>query len=815
MIDTQLYSKKENNLVGGEAIAAGGFGCVFRPALKCKGATSRTSGVSKLLIERYAKSEYDEIRKILPIIESIPNNEDYFIAKGITMCEPDILTPSDLKNFDRKCGNLTKNGITSKNINTRRNVLGMLNTIDGGVDVRKYLVGEIDINTFNVLNENLIRLLKFGILPMNSHKLYHFDVKGNNILLGSDNKCRLIDWGLAEIQEGNRLPTGVTNKPVHFNLPFGVVMFSDEIRHIIEYARRDFISGAGAAYIPLRGIATFENIFKVKYNNQISNFLKNNGHYRYLKDTIYPIFIKVGGWRDSVGTPPPNFEDLFIDHIGKIADTYTNRGRTSLDTLSYFNDIFKHNADIWGFLMTYYDLYDSKIKELTPSNPVTGDFYKLLNVILYHGIFSLDYATERYDVNQLIEGLKGLSKILGHDIGRLTPKSPSPVPILPPTPPPAKIPTPPPALVAPIIPVAAASLCNPAKEALCSSKGKVCNPTTGRCVIAKAKAKAKAKTPTPVVVPVVVAAATPSLCEPAKIALCKSKGKVCNPKTGRCVIQKTKKVATKASSHTGLTRKMASLRHRSSSGISLGTRKRCPRGYRLDLKTKKCKKHTGGAPTFDMSRLQHLFINKDNYSELKIILDEELRKLTLNQDDDSDTLKAAINDYKQELSASLEREDDIGPNLLLLKYNTEIIGYVLGYVNIKTIFISDGNSEDEDEDDGEQIYQCYVANVYVSIPYRNKGICVEMMREYIRIIMDYYKTRGIDIQQFELLNAGGSSSCKCYNKAFNVKWEGIGIDGRKTVFGPDPRYLEFKLLKNMDCNNKRKNEGKMVFDVIK
>ena len=59
-----MTNQMENNLIGGEAIAAGGFGCVFRPALKCEGASNRTSGVSKLLTKQYAKSEYDEIAKI-------------------------------------------------------------------------------------------------------------------------------------------------------------------------------------------------------------------------------------------------------------------------------------------------------------------------------------------------------------------------------------------------------------------------------------------------------------------------------------------------------------------------------------------------------------------------------------------------------------------------------------------------------------------------------------------------------------------------------------------------------------------------------
>ena len=36
---TRKRTRTKRTRVGGEAIAAGGFGCVFKPALKCKGKT--------------------------------------------------------------------------------------------------------------------------------------------------------------------------------------------------------------------------------------------------------------------------------------------------------------------------------------------------------------------------------------------------------------------------------------------------------------------------------------------------------------------------------------------------------------------------------------------------------------------------------------------------------------------------------------------------------------------------------------------------------------------------------------------------------
>ena len=68
----------------GKAIGAGGFGCVFRPALKCKNKTQRKSNmVSKLLTQRHAKKEFAIIRKIKSRLQTIPYYEEYFLVDNI------------------------------------------------------------------------------------------------------------------------------------------------------------------------------------------------------------------------------------------------------------------------------------------------------------------------------------------------------------------------------------------------------------------------------------------------------------------------------------------------------------------------------------------------------------------------------------------------------------------------------------------------------------------------------------------------------------------------------------------------------------
>ena len=56
--------KRGRSRLGGEALASGGFGCIFKPALKCKGKVERIEGVSKMSVEQHGKQEMSEIDKI-------------------------------------------------------------------------------------------------------------------------------------------------------------------------------------------------------------------------------------------------------------------------------------------------------------------------------------------------------------------------------------------------------------------------------------------------------------------------------------------------------------------------------------------------------------------------------------------------------------------------------------------------------------------------------------------------------------------------------------------------------------------------------
>ena len=97
-----IMSKNKRSKNGGEAIASGGFGCIFKPAIKCKNKNYRFDGISKMSIKEYGTQEMDEIKKIKTKLDKIKNYKKYFIL-DIKLCYPDKLTKEDLINFDKKC----------------------------------------------------------------------------------------------------------------------------------------------------------------------------------------------------------------------------------------------------------------------------------------------------------------------------------------------------------------------------------------------------------------------------------------------------------------------------------------------------------------------------------------------------------------------------------------------------------------------------------------------------------------------------------------------------------------------------------------
>jgi hypothetical protein len=101
-------SQNKRELFGGSVIASGGFGCIFKPSIKCESNSPSNDSISKLMLKKNAKHEYNEIQKYKKMLRNIPNYSDYFLVEGFSLCKPKELNKQDLIDFDKKCSALTK-----------------------------------------------------------------------------------------------------------------------------------------------------------------------------------------------------------------------------------------------------------------------------------------------------------------------------------------------------------------------------------------------------------------------------------------------------------------------------------------------------------------------------------------------------------------------------------------------------------------------------------------------------------------------------------------------------------------------------------
>jgi serine/threonine protein kinase len=335
---------------GGKAIASGGFGCVFKPAIKCKTRKNKEVGITKLMKTKYAKAEYKEIEEFKNLLDDIPNYNDYFLLDGFSLCDPEELTKEDLDKFDKRCKSLKKIDITASNVNKSLDKLMSLNMPYGGVDVGDYVEKEkMDYKKIHKMNAALIELLKKGIVPMNERNVYHCDIKDSNILVKDDGhagvKTRLIDWGLSTTyKSGGNIPKPLTNRPFQFNVPFSVVLFNDTFSKMYtEFLKkhkepsffiiRSFVINYVISWVNKRGpghLKAINSIFKEFFERGLINIEE-----QFKEDLI-------------------EFDCTFyfiFEYISYVLFKFTRDGK--FDKMEYFSEVFLKNLDVWGFTMTY------------------------------------------------------------------------------------------------------------------------------------------------------------------------------------------------------------------------------------------------------------------------------------------------------------------------------------------------------------------------------------------------------------------------------------------------------------------------------
>ena len=395
----------------GQAFTSGGFGCVFKPALKCKGEKKRTDGVSKLMSVKNANEEFQELNKFTPIISTIPNYENYFLLKDINICQPAELTKSDLNKFNSVCSNFYKKGYSEEGLNYQTSLFRIINMPYGGKSIDMLINSKktFDSQDINILNNSLIKLLYKGIIPMNERNLYHLDVKDSNILFSEkDNFCRLIDWGLSGLSTKKEVvPEIMKDRVIQYNVPFSNILFSDDFYKSYTKFLKQSIN------IPKEHVKDKTKLMVVNY---IFTFFNNDsrGHWGYLKymnNMLYgkKLLINDAGEKKNVLDYEFTF-DIIVDYLCDVLYKYTDYNSNKFLHDKYFKEVFSKNVDVWGFITTYFAIYLKFYNS-------TQDKYLLLKSrirdIITNYCFSTNYASIPINLEKLLRDLKNLSIIIG------------------------------------------------------------------------------------------------------------------------------------------------------------------------------------------------------------------------------------------------------------------------------------------------------------------------------------------------------------------------------------------------------------------
>ena len=356
---------------GGKMIDSGGYGCVFYPALLCKNKTTRRNGVSKLMMKDNATKEYKIIKNITSKIKKIPNYQDYFIGPEIQKCMPDTLTQGD-KTDMHDCEPLEKNDINKDNINNKLNKLLSLDFQYGG-EVFDKIVETINTKEeIQLLFKSMYNLLKYGIIPMNELNIIHGDIKHSNILVTKSKngyQCKIIDWGLSYTKDNNQQ----RGRPLQFNVPFSSILLRKNVDKYIEY----FIENKGN-----KSLSTCKDLARNILENELAS---DNNHFLFYLNLYKNVF--------SDNTH--DAENLFIKYISAILYKYViyETDVVIFEKENYFNEVYIHNIDIWGFLscFAYYN-----------ANTKSSIYKKEIKQLLKKYLFNEKYAIKKIPISELL-----------------------------------------------------------------------------------------------------------------------------------------------------------------------------------------------------------------------------------------------------------------------------------------------------------------------------------------------------------------------------------------------------------------------------
>lgn len=430
-------------------IGEGGYGCVFMPRLSCSNESKLTkskyptdSYVSKMMITSDAEDELKIIDKLKKHIEKIKNNKHlkkYLNLDKIMDCSPRQLTKTQLNIFKDKCSMLQKTfGINESDLNTyiKNKKIKLINSPYGGVTIQTIFETNL-VNMMKKINLKLIELLNKGIFVLNKNNIYHMDIKSNNILIKDETNVQLIDWGMSFVEENKKkgksisIPSVLNNKPLSFNMPYGAILFSDITDSIVKnfFKKYNITDGNKISEIIFTKLAfelLIEHINKygeghfgyILYNSYFLNSDDNILTYVPLRDTnkLFKLYTN-SSIEQYISLSGVHY---IVNHLSLVLQSFINKKSLKFDKELYFNNVFKHNVDIFGLSTCYFDvIYQILNNNLYSKNRL---LVECIQSFVYKYIFSHKFAINKIPIEEITLDIKNMNMYIDGKVPT-TPKS--------------------------------------------------------------------------------------------------------------------------------------------------------------------------------------------------------------------------------------------------------------------------------------------------------------------------------------------------------------------------------------------------------
>ena len=419
----------------GQAIAAGGFGCVFKPAIACKDSSinekMRRTGyeyITKVMIARYAREEMQEVDRVLPIVKKIPNNKRYFLLDGIFECKNfGPLNAEDLKGFDSKCHNLRRSGISSSNVNKKLSSLSAIYIPFGGESVasnmknlaRQYIASPTSTTVrkrIGLLVWGLSDALENAVAPMNKLGLVHLDLKGDNMLInenaldkGKMPYVKIIDWGLAGVVPKSGIAQAAKNRPLQFNAPFSNILFNSSLVNSVIW---------GDCYTNEITAAQITSIATQIVVRMVKDW---SGHASYIAQDLQQFLAPYKRQQDRFmiltrKQMPTEPLTVIVEYISTILRKYMKNNDSKglyhcdFDSNAYFSEVYRYNCDVWGLLTSFQNFIEqyssySKFRE--------NKLARAMSNLMFKYCFSPTYAAERIPIKEVVDDMQKVAGICG------------------------------------------------------------------------------------------------------------------------------------------------------------------------------------------------------------------------------------------------------------------------------------------------------------------------------------------------------------------------------------------------------------------